>query len=425
MTWRDHIELRLEAAVSPGRALRWGPLDPTEVDDSRLDNGRVWGPWAFEPGPYPEEGLWVDITESVFTLQWTGGAIQSDTTFPRWECAQLRAEFVDPGLVFDPTNPLSPYASRLGPNVPIRLRGGYRPAPGEPATEFVTLFGGFVDTFTPGWNAQPEARTTMLVASDGVKILAGFDTNALESPVGTGELASTRISRILDRSLWPTEQRDILVGGWTMKGTDHAQPAWTELLLTADSDLGYLKLDPGGSVVYRPGEWVRARLADPQPVAEFGLPEGFDVMIAAEPEYTLDGVRNIVEASNGSTTATRADDYSIERYRASSYRRFDLMMNTGANVGLWADQVLSMGRNPKRHVARILLDPARDPGSFRYALYPGILDVWRINWTPPGSATAHTVTENVVVNGWVHTVDNDEWETVVSTGILPEIASPR
>ena len=420
--WCDVVDLRLEAAVSPGRPLRWGPLPPDEVNDSRLNYGRVWGPWDVPPGLPDGDSLFIDISEALVELQWTGGTSSSDTVFPRWEAAQCRAVFKDPRLLLDPTNPGSPFRARLAPNTPVRIRAGIRPAPDEPATELVTVFAGYVDSWSPQWAAQPRERYTEMTATDGTRILANFNTDALAAPVGAGETAAQRINRILNHALWPDEDRDITPGGIALQSTDHAQPAWTELLLTADSDMGFVWIEPGGNVKYLPGEVVRARLEDPTPDFVFGC-GGFDVLLSATPAFNTDGLRNVVAASNGTSSVVVADEPSVFRYRASTYQRFDLKIQSGTELNLWAQRVVWLGSNPRRTISQILIDPMRDPDCLAALLLPDQLDIWRIVWDPPGDETAHVVTVDVTPGGWVHTVTPDAWSTVVTTGLVPRLES--
>ena len=637
LPWCELVDLRLEAAVSPGRPLRWGPLPPGEEDDSRLDYGRVFGPWDVPDGP-PQDDLWVDLSESMTEVQWTGGTQDSDTVFPRWEAAQLRAVFHDPDLLLDPTNYLSPLNRRTVPNTPVRLRGAFRdppslhtipaetpgrywavtagpgvpddpalelvvdvllstpdqsgvdtvrelvtgsarlrllnegtqqatiqagllqadgswtdltadnyqvpadrpvwyriryftdqgtqhlqlwtrawyasgtptgtppnldwvllaeaaanddhewspatftlssfvtadaqidcqiheidaslepghwqltldrrdlrdrnpaatvltcstgqvftldPAHGEiqptlPGHTFATLFGGYADTWAPQWAADSDDRFTQLTATDGVKILAAFDTNAT-NPVGNGETASERVTRILDHALWPSDQRNITPGGVPLIGTNHAQPAWTELLLAADSDLGYVYLAPDGRLTYVPGEVVRDRLGDDAVVA-FGC-DGWDIITEATAGFDIARLRNIVSGQVGNRLRTDANEASIARYRAKSYKRTDLLQQTAADLEDWVSFVLLIGSEPRRNIVQIRMEPTLEPQSFRWLLIPDFLEAWDISWTPPGDGTSHTVREKVTVGGWVHSVTPDRWETVVSTGIIAPFAT--
>lgn len=629
--WCEQIELRVEAALAPGRAFRWGPLAPGQEDDSRADFARVWGPWY--EAPDPSATLWVDISEPLMEVQWTGGTVDSDTVFPRWEAAQLRAVFYDPGLLFDPTNPLSPYRARLVPNTPIRIRGGAKIPPGivtpggttgtgpgrlesvpgaiqaqadsdvrltwigaiastgqlvstlrmvnggvqlrtdtarlpvalialynsvgaavtgsvtgvttirydspmglravwdaatttlalwslhdwpygkwqlegqisypghtvnpwptgwqyhnagtdgayaanathysveffidgvdqwsfganqlrgqapdasviftaqdtplnivrtaatppitidpesHPATAFTTLFGGFVDAWVPQWSANPVERRTEVTATDAVRVLAGFDANALPNPVGGGESAGARVNRILDYMGWPDAERDVSPGGVLFQATDHAQPAWTELLLTADTDGGFVWVAPSGFVTYLTGADIRARLSDPTPDVTFGC-DGFDVLIGARPSFNTGSLRNVVTGSNGTQTVTARDTASIARYRAQTYRRLDLRMQASAEVDAWVARVLAMGAIPRRTISEVLIDPTRNADCWAWVLVPDALDIWRIQWDPPGTETEHTIQEDVTPRGWVHTVNPTEWVTVVSTNAVPVV----
>jgi len=292
------------------------------------------------------------------------------------------------------------------------------PLPG-PAATFAILFGGFADSWTPVWAANPINRYTTLIATDGVRILSGFDPVA-GSPTGNGETASARIHRILNHADWPDDQRDITPGGWSMNATDHAQPAWTELLLTADSDLGMVWLAPDGRLAYRPGDVVRSELQKP-PVAAFGC-EGWDIITAASVEFDAQTLRNLVTGSNGEgTPVTRADEGSAARYRYRTYKRTDLVMNNRANLVEWVELVTQLGSAPRRHIRQMAMEPTLVPASFRWLLIPNPLESWAISWEPPGDSTGHVVREVVTPGGWVHQVTPDRWETVISSGILPPI----
>jgi hypothetical protein len=184
--------------------------------------------------------------------------------------------------------------------------------------------------------------------------------------------------------------------------------------------MGFVWVAPDGFVHYEPGEVIRARLQDPTPDAFFGC-NGYDILTSATPAFDTDGLRNVVTGSNGTSTYTAEDESSVFRYRISTYQRLDLKIQASAEVQNWVNRVLVLGANPRRTISQIAMDPVRDPESFRWLLIPDALDIWRIDWTPPGDETSHTVTVDVTPGGWVHTVTGTEWETIVTTGLFPRL----
>lgn len=311
------------------------------------------------------------------------------------------------------------YVSDLGNVIEVLGTTELLPRGSQPADAFATLFGGYSDDWSPLWNAREARRYTQLRATDGTKILSAFDPVALGNQVGNNETASERIERILNHADWPANLRDVRPGGKRMRSTDHAQPAWTELLLTADSDLGAVWISPDGALSYRDGAYILERYNDP-PVMVLGC-DGLDIILTAQPTFDLEGLRNIITASNGTHTITRADEASYTRYRPSTYKRTDLMLRDSDDLSAWVDEILLFGSQPRRHIGDMELRPTLAPESFRWVLIPDPLDIWEVHWTPPGDGTSHTVTERVTAGAWVHTVTPDAWQTTVRTGVLPPV----
>ena len=391
----DVAALTLTAEYRQGRTGAWTPhpASPYVIDPATYKVPDAGWPGAYVIGS-AEQFHYVSDVLTVDELEVAGF---TETTF--------RPDGPTTAPVDDYGNPMTITSEWTAP----------LPAPWHVPGWTSLLFGGFADDWTPQWSATPEDRRTTLKATDGVRILAGYNPPAGPG-TGNGETSDERIHRILDHADWPVDQRNISDnGGWQMDATTHNQPAWTELLLTADSDLGYLWLGPDGHVHYLTGEDIRTIALDP--IVTFGC-DGLDVILEASPTFALDGIRNVVAAANAQHGTIVSDEASVARYRAWTYSRTDLKMDDQAQVLAWADQVLARSANPRRHISQLLIDPTLAPESFRWLLVPHPTDIWLIRWTPPGDETAHVVEESVYAGGWVHTVDADSWETVVTTGIV-------
>ncbi|MFZ5852299.1 MAG: hypothetical protein ACOYY2_13025 [Actinomycetota bacterium] len=118
---------------------------------------------------------------------------------------------------------------------------------------YYPLFTGWVDDWDLEYDLPHEATATC-TASDGAKVL-NVDRSE-RNPAGAGEDTGARITRILDDVGWPAGDRDIQSGEVTCNPTTLANSAWTELLLTTDTEQGALWLDAGGVLRYRRRGWL-------------------------------------------------------------------------------------------------------------------------------------------------------------------------
>ena len=102
-----------------------------------------------------------------------------------------------------------------------------------------------------GFTYDPKTQLASVAATDGTRVLAAFD-GVEQSPVGAGESAAQRVSRIADMAGWPVAQRDISPGGVAVQATTLAEAAWTMLLAVADTDLALLWINRAGQLAFRP-----------------------------------------------------------------------------------------------------------------------------------------------------------------------------
>jgi hypothetical protein len=223
--------------------------------------------------------------------------------------------------------------------VPVRWR--WRPT-GE--TSWRPLFRGAV--IDGGWTWDPRSQTAQVACADTTSDLVTFDGQQ-QPPVGAGENASQRVTRILDNARWPADARDVTAGGVALVATDLDAKAWEELTAVADTDLALLWVKRDGSLAYRPqGRAGVGTIAAGSLVAcPTGDPDAVQVidMTRADPTPTV----NIASVRGGTPPggtdppyATTTDEASVSRYRAHK-ATFDLL-HDAATRPAWSATVAGL-----------------------------------------------------------------------------------
>lgn len=236
---------------------------------------------------------------------------------------------------FDPTNLASPYVAagitQLRPGVPIRIVARAAGSADQ------VLWSGRCDDWPVVFNGEFDA-TVSITGSDAVETLQAANLPELSPPVGAGETASNRIHRILDRHGWPAGQRVIADLPTTLQPSTLAQPAWTDILLTADSAGADAWIDAEGKVVVRP------RLAFPNGAqATVGMtPSALPVESIMPDTAPRSRVINSVALGAAGSTAQFVEDLdSVARFGRRSWGRTDLLCADDADVMALATQVIA------------------------------------------------------------------------------------
>ena len=366
-------------------------------------------------------GDWVDVTCDVeVPFQLHAGTDRSDGVVTRWEAATTALT-----LHGDAYNPRSgPYTGLLGPGLPVRIR--YRKV-GSPT--WLPAFNGYVDDDGFTWSKPPgRAGSAQVAATDGTRILNAADLMA-RAPVGAGETASARVTRIADAVVWPADRRDIKAGGVAVRSTDLSGSAWSQLLLVADTDLAHLWIDSAGVLRYVPQGRVSPQKA---PAAYIGcgtgrpgLPAIPPVRIVGQQPTVVRNVANIQRSvEDGAAAApvvTLTDDGSVARYLRRPYSRTDLVHTSDAYSTTIAQAVLTSGAWPSfaPEAVELTSRATTDAGLLLLALEPDlsiqVQDLDGTVWTcqPTGWTVQVDRTE---VAGTIGLVDvsqfiGDQWDT--------------
>lgn len=266
------------------------------------------------------------------------GATRSQGPFWRYEAGTATFTVDNLDGRFDPLNLSGPYVSggvsELRPGLPVRVVASI-----DGTTEVV--WSGVVDTIGLDYSS-PTWSTVRFSCVDGVERLQAADLPELASPVGAGDTVAERLDRVLDRIGWPAAARDLdPYPANTLQATTLAQAAWTEMLLAADSDGGYLWLDRNGRVVWRTRGAVTAA-----PVLTFSS----DPATAGLEFATVTVTRDVQQVANSVTlgrkdgVAVTVEDVDAQALvgQVRGYQRTDLVCETDVQVADVASWILAL-----------------------------------------------------------------------------------
>ncbi len=359
----------------------------------------------------PANAAIVRILPHVYNL--SGGSATVDW----WVDAVVLARGVETPLTGYFAGSVAPYASqgttKLKPMRPWRIRANG-----------IDLWRGYVDDWRPVYPGNGFLSDVMLLGTDAVKVLANDNRPAVDPPVGAGEDSGARVNRILDRVGWPATERVVATGKTRMQETALAQPAWTELALTADTEVGELYIDGRGRPVFRNRHAVLTETRSTVSQATFGL-GGLNYADVAV-SYGDERLANLVSISRaGGVEQTAFDQASIDEYLERTYGRNDLLHETDGESLAYAQYVLMLLKDPRVRFDTIRINPLVDPDN----LYPEVLgreygDRITVRLQPPGRADV--IQRDCFIRGIQHDWTRTSWMTtwaLQDVGIFDEPGS--
>lgn len=356
----------------------------------------------FDTGTFGGSFAWVDVTEFVRSASITRGVSRFDGVYGRAEAGRATVVLDNSDARFDPTNTASPYYAGGVTQVQPMRRWRIR-ADGQP------LWYGFADSWDLSYPVGGHDAVCTLTGTDGTKVLANYD-GVEQSSQGEGEPTGRRIERVLDNASWPSDQRDLDTGNLTVKATTLAPPAWTEIVLTSDTELGEVYFNGVGQIVFREQRAIMTETRSTVPQGEFStggtLPYA-DLTVSTDDT----NLANLVKiARDGGTEQTASDVTSQLRYLKRSFERSDLTMQTDAVALAYAQYVLYLLKDVELRFESLTINPNRDPAF----LYPQVLarelgDRITVRWRPPGGAE---IVRDCFIRGIAHQMDvGGMWST--------------
>lgn len=350
----------------------------------------------------------VDVATWVDKMSTQRGVSRHDGVYARAQAGRATVVLDNTDRRFDPTNLAGPYVqagrTEIVPMRVFRLQATW-------ANVAYDLWQGFADEWRLDWNNGDAALTT-LTGTDGTKVISNYDSVA-GALVGSGETTGARINRILDNAGWAAAARDIDTGLTTVQSTDLANNAWTEILLTADTEIGEVYFDATNRVVFRNRHAILNDTRSATSQAVFGCDPGelsYDTVDVANDDTQ---VRNIIRISRvGGTVQAVQDAGSIAEYQRKTWGRSDLIMQTDTEAADYAAYVLSFSKAAKLRFDQIRITPTTDPDN----LWPQVLgrelgDRITVKFTPPGGGTI--IQRDAFIRGIRHDVAAPgRWVTV-------------
>lgn len=390
-------------ALPPGLAVEVNLTGPTSdgliLDDATrglLDSGTLGG----------GELEWVDVTPYVRSGSINRGVSRFEGPYGRADAGRAQVVLDNRDARFDPTNLDGPYvaagASQVTPMRAWRIRaGGF------------DLWRGFADRWHPTYLLSGKDAVVALTGTDGTKVLAGFN-GAEQASQGAGETTGARIERILDHAGWPAEDRDIATGLTVVEATTLAQPAWTMVLLTSDTEIGEVYFDGQGKLVFRDRHALLTEERSITAQAVFtDQPGGLgyvDLVIETDDTQLANLVR--IHGPGFDPEQVAEDTASQAKYLTRTFVRTDLLIRTAAEALEYAEYVLYLLHEAELRFDSLTIDPRSDP----LVLYPEALgrelgDRITVSFTPPGRP-GDPIERDVYIRGISHVFDaGGTWRT--------------
>jgi hypothetical protein len=358
---------------------------------------------------------WTDVTAYVRSGQINRGSSRSDGVLVRYEASTASVVLSNLDARFDPTNLSGPYVwgsgSQILPGVPFRIRSSYGAG--------YYLWRGFADSWDLAYPDGAKDAICTLSGTDATKALDGLAATAYTPPA---ELSGSRITGLL--SLWGFTG-DVDAGNSTMQGYAVDNPStWAEMQLVADSELGELYVNGGGTVVFRQRD---ALFTDARSVTSQGTFGDVVGELRYQDVHLINDdvqLKNLVHITNlGGGEQTASDTDSRTYFGDHEFSRTGLLLTTDAEAADYAGYVvgLSSGARVEAGVVKLYgdtrvdsltIDPRRDPTN----LNPQVLgrelgDRITVKLRPPGRA-ASPISRDAFIRGIAHSFTPDSWSTV-------------
>jgi hypothetical protein len=307
------------------------------------------------------------------------------------------------------------------PNIPTRYRATWNGVT-------YPLFAGFVDAWTPNYTpGQGSYSEVVARATDGLRVLQGYQPFAGGGTVGVGEDTGSRVSRVLDEAGWSATDRLLDAGISTLQGTTLSQTALSDAQAAVDSELGRLYMTADGLVRFenRWYRWTNPSSMTPQFVfadndddaqsygSTYGV--GSDVYQSAVPANDNTLVKNKIGARNdGGTLQTAIDDASVAANYTTVYQNTSLLLQDDASAQHWANQVLFFNKNAEKRVDQIVIKPSGNPD----VLWPEVL-------SRQISDMISVIVDGDEIQCWVEGIDHEaqtspmDWTTTYSLSQVP------
>jgi hypothetical protein len=391
----------------------------TALGIENIEDSALWGP---DPG----EGLWDQSLWNASEPYWiniTSRALMANTSRGRDKWEQRYRTGQASNLLDNQDGVLSLSTGQLGD---LQLRPGrWWRISGRVVgvTDWISLMLGQIDTMADKYSVAAASINSDWTMLDWFARWTIDDPPALEAPVGSGELTSDRVTRVLDIINWPTELRNIQTGINTMQSTTLAQSRLEEMATAADAEGGAFFVDGAGVATFKAQNWLEddPRSTTPQLLA--GAPGDHVQVLDASTDWSTSRVRNDVRmARKGGEEQRATDGQSESLYGPRTFQRYDLENDNDPAVLTLAERYLAAFRWDRSRLETVGLYPLDSEGARQMMeLQLGDLIRLRIStipgWNYTGEYYVNRISHGVTTDDWTMSLRIDDSDLAPPLGV--------
>ena len=341
----------------------------------------------------------VDVSNQVNRIETNRGRTALSDAF---QTGALTLRIVDQNGDFNPQNVTGPYYNLLTPMKKVQISATY-------SSVTYPIFQGFITSYVttyPGESGEDVAITT-IQAVDAFRLAQVAQISTVTGATA-GELAGTRINKILDQIGWPSSMRDVDAGLTTMQADPGTNRTALQALTTvATSEYGALYIDGLGNFVFQDRNVTAGSIGGtPTVFADNGT--GIDYFDAS---WILNDVLIFNKATitrSGGTAQVALNQASIDKYFLHSYFLDNLLMQTDAVALDYAQAYVASRAETTTRVDSIVLDLYTNNYNTGIiaALDLDFFDPIKVITTQPGGSTLEKTLQifgvrmNITPNSW-------------------------
>jgi hypothetical protein len=349
-----------------------------------------------------------DVSDTVQAVNIQRGRNALSDVFQTGTCSVVIA---DQDGAFNPNNTASPYYGLIQPLRKITITAT------DPSTGIIwAMFAGY----TTGFNYQQSrdvgiVSTTTITAVDGFR-LANLATLTTVAGSAAGDLASTRISQILDAIAWPASMRDIDTAATTVQANPTTSAtALAKLQQATDSEYGAIYIDASGNMVFQNRAFTSSSIGGtPTVFADngTGIPYSQVKFIFNDDlVYNSGSVTRI-----GGTAQTSENAASVALYFKHSYNRTDLIMQTDAVALDYVRAYIASRQATTTRTDMLSLNlNTTSTAGVTAALQLDYFDPITVKSTQPAATGTSTLDKTLQIFGVSHNVTPNSWITQWTT----------
>ena len=349
-----------------------------------------------------------DVSDTVQAVNIQRGRNALSDVFQTGTCSVVIA---DQEGAFNVDNIASPFYGLIQPMRKITITA-QDPSSGE-------IYGMFAG-YTTGFLYQQSrdvgvVSTTTITAVDGFR-LANLATLTTVAGSAAGDLASTRVTQILDAIAWPASMRDIDTAATTVQANPVASAtALVKLQQATDSEYGALYIDPSGNMVFQNRAFTSSSIGGTATIFSddgTGIPYSqVKFLFNDDLVYNSGSVTRI-----GGTAQTSENAASIALYFKHSYNRTDLIMQTDAVALDYVRAYIASRQATTVRTDQLSLNlNTTSTAGVTAALELDYFDPITVKSTQPAATGTSTLDKTLQIFGVSHNVTPNNWVTTFTT----------